>query len=201
MCDSHGNPLQRCMICLEHLLGASERGQLPCGHNQFCYSCLETWSRTTNKCPLCAVRYHSLKLVTVSEEGEAKAKGEIEVPDKNFEEEVDVELLRMLEQVRCQVCGSDRDEHILMLCDYCDAGYHTSCLGMDCIPNLDVWYCDRCLPMLDRKEVDLQWQQMEQVGRRRVQRHGRREDRQTSTLSSRRPEPKRKRLRKLGTQS
>jgi hypothetical protein len=190
VCDSHGNPFQKCMICLEQFGACSLRGRLPCGHDQFCYTCIETWSCSTNKCPLCATRFNLLQKVTVSEEREVAVISQVNVDERNLEEEIDEELLRMLEQVRCQICGLDHDEHTLLLCDYCDDGYHTACLGMDCIPHLDQWYCDQCLPRMDKKEVEQQWKQMEQVGRRRYSR----------PVRGRAPpqvEVRRKRLRKL----
>ena len=190
VCDSQGNPFQKCMICLEQFSPCSLRGKLSCGHDQFCFTCIETWSRSTNKCPLCAVRFSLLQKVTVSEEKEVTVLTQETVQDRNLEEEVDEDLLRMLEQVRCQICGLDHDEHTLLLCDYCDDGYHTACLGMDCIPHLDQWFCDRCLPRLDRKEVELQWQQMERVGRRRT-------NRPTRGQPLPQPQVRRKRLRKL----
>lgn len=51
----------------------------------------------------------------------------------------------------CEVCRDIRDEHLLLLCDYCDDGYHTYCLQpkIEQIPE-DVWCCPECLR--ERKE-------------------------------------------------
>jgi transposase InsO family protein len=47
--------------------------------------------------------------------------------------------------VKCQVCGESDDEDIMVLCDKCDEGYHTTCLvpPLGGVPEED-WYCPRC---------------------------------------------------------
>jgi len=183
VCDSAGNPTPQCLVCLERLLPAVLRGLLPCGHAQFCHDCIEEWSRTSNKCPLCAVRFHTLKLVAQDEDGKMLELTTSEVADQTLAEDPGVSW----ELVACQLCGSDEDEHILLLCDSCNAGYHTSCLGMDCLPYLDAWYCDGCLPLLTQEQAEQQWIAMERVGRAR--RHKR--------ITKRTIEPHRRRLRQV----
>ena len=117
------------------------------------------------RCPLCAIRFHTLQQVALCADSPPVLLREDPVFDHDFDPSSSYELPEHLEHAFCQVCGSDRDEHILLLCDYCDSGYHTSCLGMDCIPNLAAWFCDECLPLLDQREVEHQWEQMERVGR------------------------------------
>lgn len=43
----------------------------------------------------------------------------------------------------CPICNSAEREDILLLCDSCDAAYHTHCIGLDAIPEGD-WYCMEC---------------------------------------------------------
>lgn len=43
----------------------------------------------------------------------------------------------------CPICNSAEREDILLLCDSCDAAYHTHCVGLDYIPEGD-WYCLEC---------------------------------------------------------
>lgn len=43
----------------------------------------------------------------------------------------------------CPVCNTAEREDILLLCDSCDAAYHTHCLGLENIPEGD-WYCLEC---------------------------------------------------------
>uniref|UniRef100_A0A6T7GSI3 PHD-type domain-containing protein n=1 Tax=Bigelowiella natans TaxID=227086 RepID=A0A6T7GSI3_BIGNA len=54
------------------------------------------------------------------------------------EEEIDVAV--------CQICGCEGDTSRLLLCDWCDAGYHTGCLrpSLDRVPSND-WYCPKCI--------------------------------------------------------
>lgn len=154
---------QQCLICLEKLLPAILRGKLPCGHSQFCHDCIEEWSRASNKCPLCAAKFNELKLAAVDEEGKLLELTTTFVSDHVMGEDVSFPW----DMVICQTCGSDGDEHILMLCDSCNEGYHTTCLGMDSIPNLETWYCDTCLPLLTSEQAEQQWIAMERVGRAR----------------------------------
>ena len=42
-----------------------------------------------------------------------------------------------------QICGSGDDEATLLLCDRCDSGAHTACLGMAGLPKA-AWFCKRC---------------------------------------------------------
>ena len=47
-----------CSICLDEL--TKTKGKLPCGH-EFCFSCIERWSKETNKCPLCKKRFDTIQ--------------------------------------------------------------------------------------------------------------------------------------------
>lgn len=43
----------------------------------------------------------------------------------------------------CPVCNSTDHEEVLLLCDGCDACYHTYCIGLDSIP-AGSWFCMEC---------------------------------------------------------
>lgn len=47
----------------------------------------------------------------------------------------------------CKVCGVDKDDDNVLLCDKCDSGYHTYCLNppLARIPEGN-WYCPSCIP-------------------------------------------------------
>ena len=49
---------ESCTICLDKL--TKTKGKLPCGH-EFCFSCIERWSKETNKCPLCKKRFKTIQ--------------------------------------------------------------------------------------------------------------------------------------------
>lgn len=43
----------------------------------------------------------------------------------------------------CPVCDEDDNEDVLLLCDGCDVGYHTYCVGLDSVP-VGHWFCESC---------------------------------------------------------
>lgn len=47
------------------------------------------------------------------------------------------------EAVPCPVCGNSDEEEVLLLCDGCDAAYHTHCIGLDAVPT-GHWFCMEC---------------------------------------------------------
>lgn len=51
----------------------------------------------------------------------------------------------------CPVCNSSDREDVLLLCDGCDAAYHTYCIGLDDIPS-GGWYCMECADTLERSD-------------------------------------------------
>ncbi|XP_037450311.1 methyl-CpG-binding domain-containing protein 9-like [Triticum dicoccoides] len=55
----------------------------------------------------------------------------------------------------CKVCGIDRDDHIVLLCDGCDAEYHTYCLSppLTRIPRGN-WFCPSCKLKPERSHLD-----------------------------------------------
>lgn len=48
-----------------------------------------------------------------------------------------------VESVPCPICNSADQEEVLLLCDGCDAPYHTHCVGLDRVPN-GHWFCMEC---------------------------------------------------------
>ena len=55
------------------------------------------------------------------------------------------ELIEIEEETLCEVCQRGDREHLLLLCDSCDRGYHTTCLAtpLSHVPR-GRWYCDTC---------------------------------------------------------
>lgn len=43
----------------------------------------------------------------------------------------------------CVICTSPFDEDLMMLCDHCDRGYHTYCVGLQTVPE-GLWICPEC---------------------------------------------------------
>ena len=44
----------------------------------------------------------------------------------------------------CAVCGIDEHDHLCMLCDSCDRGFHTYCVGLGAMVPPGTWYCPDC---------------------------------------------------------
>ncbi|VAH71688.1 unnamed protein product [Triticum turgidum subsp. durum] len=55
----------------------------------------------------------------------------------------------------CKVCGIDRDDHVVLLCDGCDSEYHTYCLNppLALIPEGD-WFCPSCISDPEKSHLD-----------------------------------------------
>jgi hypothetical protein len=47
------------------------------------------------------------------------------------------------EDLTCILCGSPHDGENMLICDGCEAGFHTYCVRLDEIPEGD-WFCDWC---------------------------------------------------------
>ncbi|KAK4650413.1 hypothetical protein QC762_707220 [Podospora pseudocomata] len=134
-------------------LGGREHhvAQIPiCGH-MLHDVCLREWSEKANSCPICRQTFH---VVTVYDRiggqylSTRRVEDKKQVPefdpqawaDENPEEEVVVSN-------PCPVCNSADHEEVLLLCDGCDACYHTHCIGLDRIP-AGPWFCMECVHSL-----------------------------------------------------
>lgn len=99
---------------------------LDCCAHQFCLTCIQTWAKINTACPLCKQRFteithkgHSVPIVAINPSEEAVT--------------------------RCIGCSGDHDEHVMLLCDECDAPWHIYCLtpAIYSVPEGD-WYCAQC---------------------------------------------------------
>ncbi len=61
------------------------------------------------------------------------------------------------DDIICCICEFDDDSIPILLCDDCDRGFHTECLGLNSVPQ-DSWYCPKCLrdSKMASKKTDLQ---------------------------------------------
>ena len=50
----------------------------------------------------------------------------------------------MDDDIKCKVCNLGNDEHKMLLCDTCDQGFHTDCMGMKSVPR-GSWHCPGCV--------------------------------------------------------
>ncbi|KAH6712582.1 hypothetical protein BKA61DRAFT_554066 [Leptodontidium sp. MPI-SDFR-AT-0119] len=116
----------------------------PCGHILH-DECLREWSQQANSCPICRQAFN---LVEVLDKVGGTVLSEYEVEDKKQVAEFDpsawIEEEEEEEPARpCPICGEADQEEVLLLCDACDAPYHTHCTGLDRVPN-GHWFCMEC---------------------------------------------------------
>ncbi len=57
---------------------------------------------------------------------------------------VDVDVQSEEEGTRCEKCCRTDGADSMVLCDGCDKGFHTECLGMLCVPDGN-WFCSDCV--------------------------------------------------------
>ncbi|KAI6782202.1 PHD and RING finger domain-containing protein-like protein [Emericellopsis cladophorae] len=110
-------------------------------------ACIRSWAQKTNTCPICRNIFH---IVRVFNGVDGTAISQYEVEDKKQIAEFDIQqwLGENAEEEPeqsnpCPICNSAEQENVLLLCDSCDAAYHTHCVGLDDIPDGD-WYCMEC---------------------------------------------------------
>ncbi|KAG9237198.1 hypothetical protein BJ875DRAFT_370457 [Amylocarpus encephaloides] len=130
---------------------ANANKQLPiaviktCGH---CLhdECLKEWIQKANSCPFCR---QSFNLVEVLDKVGGAFLSEYAVEDRKqvapvefdpaWLEEVDEEE----DNTVCPICDGSDNEDVLLLCDACNAPYHTYCVGISEVPS-GSWFCMEC---------------------------------------------------------
>ena len=53
----------------------------------------------------------------------------------------------------CAVCKStdSAHDHLAMICDGCDAVYHTFCVGLEAVPDDPLWFCPKCTVSMEER--------------------------------------------------
>ncbi|KAI1203750.1 hypothetical protein F5X97DRAFT_641 [Nemania serpens] len=116
-----------------------------CGHVLH-DSCLREWTGKANSCPICRQAFH---LVNVYDRVGGTLVSSYKVEDKKQVAEFDPQAWldenpEEEEEARpCPICNSADHEDVLLLCDSCDAPYHTYCVGLDAVPR-GHWFCLEC---------------------------------------------------------
>lgn len=44
----------------------------------------------------------------------------------------------------CEICGKTEHEDKLLICDNCNHGWHTYCVGLEGVPEEEHWFCPTC---------------------------------------------------------
>lgn len=152
MADGHDSsgPLVNCVICSDVHPHEKCSEVKSCGH-RFCNPCIERWAQSCSQCPLCKREMGALSSLGCSKPTRRCREGEPEhleraVPRRRLQVTSSDDFAPSSD-IACEVCGGDDMEALLLLCDECDAGYHTFCLepALPEVPS-ESWYCPRCSP-------------------------------------------------------
>ncbi|KAL2064439.1 hypothetical protein VTL71DRAFT_4933 [Oculimacula yallundae] len=116
----------------------------PCNHILH-DECLREWSQQANSCPICRQAFNLVEVLDkvggpVISEYEVENKKQVAEFDPSawIQEEPEEEPARP-----CPICGQADQEEVLLLCDACDAPYHTHCTGLERVPH-GHWFCMEC---------------------------------------------------------
>ena len=120
----------KCAICMDFI--KPQQALLDCRHNQFCFDCIVNWASISNKCPLCMQKFFTVRNLFTSEI--------LPVEDKANESDEEI-----AEDIICEICELGNNEESMLLCDCCDKGFHTGCIGITRIPYLEYWFCCHCI--------------------------------------------------------
>ena len=152
---------EECPICtagtlLEALDTEAEGlGSLDCCDHLFCHGCIARWvTDFTNTCPLCKKEASELVRRQRSEDGRIRAESvQLEAReargrlDEMSEAEIEALIANDEAAMNCVECGSGEEDHLILLCDACNSGYHTYCCGLGRTVPAGDWYCPTCAPI------------------------------------------------------
>ncbi|GMF38374.1 unnamed protein product [Phytophthora fragariaefolia] len=126
------------------VVDALQQGELTGCEHRFHFDCIVAWAKVTNLCPLCKCKFNAVSRrdargVVVHREAIRDHK-QVYRPDPS-DHDIAAQL-RLVNQARCELCGSGEDEHVLLLCEAlgCGVASHTYCIGLRSVPNTS-WYC------------------------------------------------------------
>ncbi|KAE9012983.1 hypothetical protein PF011_g8680 [Phytophthora fragariae] len=132
-----------CCIC-QDLVDVLKQGSLSSCDHHFHFDCIVAWAKVTNLCPLCKTKFNCVTRqdaqgVVVHREAIPDHK-QVYRPDPS-DHDIAAQL-RLVNQARCELCGSGEDAHVLLLCEAlgCGVANHTYCIGLRSVPNTS-WYC------------------------------------------------------------
>jgi hypothetical protein len=123
-----------------------KQGHLSSCDHRFHIDCIVAWAQVTNLCPLCKVKFNAVtrqdELGVEVHRQVIKDVKQVYRPDPS-DHDIAAQL-RLVNQARCELCGSGEDEHVLLLCEAlgCGVANHTYCIGLHSVPNTS-WYCPR----------------------------------------------------------
>eukprot|EP00747_Dinoflagellata_sp_TGD_P171342 gnl/TRDRNA2_/TRDRNA2_205179_c0_seq1.p1 gnl/TRDRNA2_/TRDRNA2_205179_c0~~gnl/TRDRNA2_/TRDRNA2_205179_c0_seq1.p1 ORF type:complete len:358 (-),score=43.37 gnl/TRDRNA2_/TRDRNA2_205179_c0_seq1:31-1104(-) len=152
-----------CVICQDEF-GLGECSEVrACGH-RFCTPCIYNWAQSCSQCPLCKSEMGALGpafRARIANDSDRHPQEEA-VPRRRLKvwqsDEDDLfgfaDMDEDDEHCVCEICHLGNNPAQLLLCDTCDAGYHTYCLSpsLPAVPS-GSWHCSRCLPWRRRQRA------------------------------------------------
>ncbi|KAI8851941.1 hypothetical protein BC829DRAFT_431085 [Chytridium lagenaria] len=140
-----------CAICLMKLesfsVGEEELGVLKCDAKVphiFHLQCLLMWKDVETTCPKDRIEFNHIDVIhefgskplrTISVERKVAGDDDNMIDDYASDEEEEV--------TACMICSNSENEEAMLLCDGCDQGFHSFCLGLNAVPQGD-WFCYMC---------------------------------------------------------
>ncbi|XP_057722010.1 uncharacterized protein LOC130936052 [Arachis stenosperma] len=155
-----------CGICYAER-GAPVAGEIDCCSHYFCFACIMEWSKHESRCPICRRRFSNVR--RLPKHGIFSSSRDIKVPlrDQVYHPYGNMSTgpTHSHTDANCVVCHGVADEHLLLICDLCDASSHTYCVGLGyTVPEGD-WFCYDCAIARETNErEDLELQNVEQSG-------------------------------------
>ncbi|XP_035500967.2 PHD and RING finger domain-containing protein 1-like isoform X1 [Scophthalmus maximus] len=133
-----------CHICLGHFEQRPVASLERCPH-VFCLQCILRWSQTSNTCPVDRISFaviHQRRCAGGVVQKKIKVRGRKKEADEDDDEE---EEPGAADAVFCEECGRSDRRHRLLVCRYCDSGFHMDCLtpSLNSGPEGD-WTCPDC---------------------------------------------------------
>ena len=154
----------RCVICQEGLDAGGLARVSGCAH-EFCGGCIGRWAQVSTTCPLCKARFEWIEDVGAGTRAAVERKDQAWVDQEEdaavTQELHDEELRRAAEgyeaavardaddDTGCMVCSGRGNDHLYLLCDSCNQGAHTYCVGLGHSVPLEDWFCGDCAPARD----------------------------------------------------
>ncbi|CAG9768647.1 unnamed protein product [Ceutorhynchus assimilis] len=126
---------EKCPICLKLLTDQISAITDTCSYHTFCLTCLEEWSKIKKLCPVDRKEYSSILVL------DSKGHVSSELPIKSTVSNV---LHADAELILCMACGLFIDSEFTLICDSCDAIFHSDCVTLSPENYADQWLCDDC---------------------------------------------------------
>ncbi|OWZ17617.1 hypothetical protein PHMEG_0008428 [Phytophthora megakarya] len=143
--DVEDTEVDACCIC-QDVVDILKQGHLSSCDHRFHFDCIVAWAKVTNLCPLCKTKFNAVtRQDTQGAVVHRQVINDVKQVYRPDPSDHDIAAqLRLVNQARCELCGSGEDEHVLLLCEAlgCGVANHTYCIGLRSVPNTS-WYCSR----------------------------------------------------------